>query len=175
MARLSTPHRYGSVAVGIHCLSALLILALMISGNLSAETETAQSKLVILRLHAVCGLSIVCLTLLRLVWWWRVDNKPVSVAMPRWQARSAHAVHVLLYVVMLGMGASGIGMLVLSGAGDSLFGGASAPLPDFWQYAPRRPHGLGARILVALIVLHVGAALYHQMVLRDGLLRRMWF
>ena len=95
--------------------------------------------------------------------------------MPRWQARSARAVHVLLYAVILGMGASGIGMLVLSGAGDSLFDAASAPLPDFWQYAPRKPHSFGAKFLIALLVLHVGAALYHQMVLRDGLIRRMWF
>ncbi|MBM3529390.1 MAG: hypothetical protein FJX62_14970 [Alphaproteobacteria bacterium] len=31
------------------------------------------------------------------------------------------------------------------------------------------------RVLVALLALHVGAALYHHFVRRDGLLRRMWF
>lgn len=29
--------------------------------------------------------------------------------------------------------------------------------------------------LMALIALHVAAALYHRFVLKDGLLRRMWF
>ncbi|MDO9296294.1 cytochrome b [Bradyrhizobium sp.] len=48
-------------------------------------------------------------------------------------------------------------------------------MPDFSKYSPRAPHGIGARLLIALVVLHVGAALYHQFGRRDGLLRRMWF
>jgi cytochrome b561 len=39
----------------------------------------------------------------------------------------------------------------------------------------RIAHGLIATLLVALIVLHIAAAIYHQVVLKDGLLRRMWF
>ena len=84
-------------------------------------------------------------------------------------------VHVLFYVVILGMIASGIGMIALSGAAPLIFGGESAQLPDFWKYPPRLPHAIGARVLVALLVLHVGAALYHHFVRRDGLLWRMWF
>jgi cytochrome b561 len=34
-------------------------------------------------------------------------------------------------------------------------------------------HGLAAFLLVALVGLHVGAALYHQYIRRDGVLRRM--
>jgi cytochrome b561 len=84
-------------------------------------------------------------------------------------------VHVLFYVVILGMIASGIGMMALSGAAVLMFGGESALLPDFWNYPPRIPHGIGARLLLVLLMLHVGAALYHQFVRRDGLLCRMWF
>lgn len=73
------------------------------------------------------------------------------------------------------MAASGIGMLALSGAGAILFAGASGTLPDFWAYPPRVPHGIGAWLLVTLFVLHAGAALYHQFVKRDRLLRRMAF
>ncbi len=82
--------------------------------------------------------------------------------------------HLLFYVVILGMIASGIGIMVLSGAGSIIFGQGGV-LPDFWKFAPRVPHGIGARLLFALLVLHVGAALYHHVVLRDGLLWRMWF
>jgi cytochrome b561 len=84
-------------------------------------------------------------------------------------------VHFLFYVVTLGMIASGVGMMVLSGAAPVIFGGEGAPLPDFWKYPPRVPHGIGARLLVALLLLHVGAALHHHFVRRDGLLRRMRF
>ena len=95
--------------------------------------------------------------------------------MPRWQDRAARAVHVLFYVVILGMTASGIGMLALSGAAAVIFDGGGAALPNFHDYPPRVPHGLGARLLLALFVVHAGAALHHHFILRDGLLARMWF
>ena len=66
-------------------------------------------------------------------------------------------------------------MFVLSGAGAILFGGAEGQLPDFWDYKPRIPHGIGARLMVALFFFHAGAAVYHHFVKSDGLLSRMWF
>jgi cytochrome b561 len=65
--------------------------------------------------------------------------------------------------------------MALSGAAPMIFGGEGALLPDFWKFPPRVPHGFGARLLLALVVFHAGAALYHQFVRRDRVLRRMWF
>jgi cytochrome b561 len=47
--------------------------------------------------------------------------------------------------------------------------------PDFWVFPVRSVHYLISRLLLAFIALHVAGALYHTVVLRDGLLRRMWF
>ncbi|GJL94781.1 MAG: hypothetical protein DHS20C05_11860 [Hyphococcus sp.] len=95
--------------------------------------------------------------------------------MPTWQDRGARAVHFIFYVVILDMVASGIGMLALSSAAPIIFGGATNTLRNFMDYKPHIPHGLGARIMVALFVFHAGASLYHQFIVRDGLLGRMWF
>jgi cytochrome b561 len=84
-------------------------------------------------------------------------------------------VHVAFYIVVFGMVASGIGMIILSGAAPAVFGAPGAVLPNFTDYPPRMPHGLGAFLLVALLVLHAGAALYRQFIRGDGLLRRMWY
>jgi len=73
------------------------------------------------------------------------------------------------------MAASGIGMLILSGAGPIIFGADATTLPDFWEYNPRTPHGIGARVVVALLVLHTGAALHHHFFKKDRLLQRMWY
>jgi cytochrome b561 len=170
----STPYRYGRVAVAIHWASALLIAALLASGFRAANTLDPAAKAAILRAHAVIGLAILALTLARLGWWF-IDAKPGIVAGTRpFMSRAAGSVHALLYIVVLGMAASGIGLLALSGAGTLLLAGAPGTLPDFWAYPPRVPHGIGARMLVALIVLHTVAAFYHQVVKRDGLLGRMW-
>lgn len=126
--------------------------------------------------HVPLGVLVLLLTLFRLFWWWRVDQKPHPVAGdPAWQTFSAKAIHVLFYIVILGMAASGIGMLALSGAGAILFSSAAGPLPDFTAFLPRVPHGLGGRLMVALFTLHAGAALYHHFIKKDGLIWRMWF
>jgi cytochrome b561 len=170
----STTERYGAVAIAIHWISAILIIALIISGFRIANIADAGAKAPLLRLHAMAGISILILTLARIVWWYFADDKPLPVGgTPALQRRLAGAVHALFYVVILGMVASGIGMMVLSGAGAILFANAPGLLPDFWNYPPRIPHGIGGRLLAALLVLHVGAAFYHHFVRRDRLLARI--
>jgi len=176
MALKSTPDHYGTVAVSIHWVTAVLILILIASGFRASDAVDPAAKLVILRLHVPVALGVLALTMLRIVWWWGLDRKPAPVVgSPHWQERSAQAVHVLFYVVVLAMIASGVAMTALSGAAPMIFGGEGALLPDFSKYPPRLPHGIGARLLVALLVLHVGAAVYHHFVRRDSLLWRMWF
>jgi cytochrome b561 len=168
----SSPDRYGRVAITIHWISAVLILGLMIAGFRAADMTDPVAKAALLRIHAPMG--TVVLTLARLGWWLLADRKPEEPAgMPPLQALAAKAVHGLLYVAILGLAASGIAMMVLSGAGEVLFGDAPGPLPDFWDYTPRYGHAAMAFLLAALLALHVGAALYHQMILKDRLRARM--
>jgi cytochrome b561 len=176
MTRKSSSTAYGAVAVGIHWLTVLLIVALLGSGMLADETSDPAAKARILTAHAPMGIAVLLLTLARLIWWWRFDTHPEPLGGdPAWQIKAAKAVHGLLYLVVLAMTASGIGLFVLSGAGDIIFGGAPGPLPDFNEFAPRLPHGIGAQLLLVLFVAHAGAALYHHFVKRDATLRRMWF
>ena len=172
----STNAKYGTVAVAIHWLSAIAIFALLGSGFRAASLTESVGKASVLSVHVTLGVLVLTLTLARVAWWIFADRKPSQSATgPGWQIASAKLVHVLFYVVIFGMAASGIGMMLLSGAAEVLFGGAEGALPSFWDYAPRVPHGFGARAMVALLVLHVGAALYHHFILKDGLIRRMWF
>lgn len=171
--RKSTPDHYGSVAVAIHWLSALLILGLLVAGLVAANIDDSDRKALLLAVHMVVGITVLLLTLFRIAWWWFADRKPDPVAgMPRWQEASARAVHILLYVVVLVLAVSGIALVITSEAVPVLFGGDGA-LPDFWDFTPRLPHRVLAFTLIGLIVLHVGAAIYHQVVMKDRLLDRM--
>jgi cytochrome b561 len=169
----STTH-YGTVAIIIHWLSALLILMLIGSGFRATSMVDLVAKTTMLKLHLPLGIAILLLTIGRMGWWMFVDRKPVSLPMPRWQDRASSTVHLLFYVVIFGMAASGIGMMVLSGAGPIVFGGDAASLPNFDDYLPRTPHGIGARFILLLFVMHVGAALYHHIFKKDGIINRMW-
>jgi cytochrome b561 len=174
MALKSTQDRYGGVAIAIHWLAAVLIVTLLVTGFRVSGAADAASKAAFLRFHAVIGIAILALTLGRIAWWWFADKKPLPVGgQPPLLGRAGSAVHLLSYILIIGIAASGIGMMVLSGAGPIVFGGASGVLPDFWNYPPRIPHGIGVRVLIALLILHVSGALYHHFIRGDRLLARM--
>ena len=83
------------------------------------------------------------------------------------------ATHYGLYTVILVMVSSGIATVILSGGGAQLAGAAPLPLPDFTLAPPFTVHGMLARVLIVLLIGHIGAALWHQFVRRDRLLARM--
>ena len=77
-------------------------------------------------------------------------------------------------ILLIGMAASGLGLFQQANL-PAVFNG-TVPYPqDFFQYLPRVGHGLISTVLLLLILLHFGAAMYHQFIRRDNLLSRMWF
>jgi len=170
----SSPERYGRMAIALHWTTAALIIGLMISGFRAASTIDIAEKASLLRIHAPVGMAVLALTLARIAWWRLADVKPLEPAgMSRLQAIGAKAVHGLLYAVILGMVGSGIALFVMSGAGAILAGNAPGPLPDFWSFPPRYGHATMVRLMLLLLLLHLGAALYHQFIRKDRLFARM--
>ncbi|MFN3685932.1 cytochrome b [Salinarimonas sp.] len=174
MTMRSTQERYGSVAIALHWGSAGAILALVPMGFAMQATEGA-ARVGLYRAHVAIGLLALALTLARVAW--RVfgeRERPATLPAPEWQRRAARIVHGALIVALLALGVSGIGMMVLSGAGAPLFGEGLAPLPGaFDAYPPRALHGRVAIVLLALLALHVAGALMHHLVVRDATLTRM--
>ncbi|WP_431271019.1 cytochrome b [Dankookia sp. P2] len=125
--------------------------------------------------HAGLGALVMGLSMLRLLW--RAANlRPVDPpGTPAWQARAAHLAHGALYATTLAVPLTGI--LEPLGAGPSLR--ALRPDPHARSLHPAlRPllgeaHELLAHLLLLVVAAHVAAALWHHLVLRDGVLRRM--
>ena len=172
MAVKSTSNRYGSVAIAIHWSSAMAVILTFVAGFVVAETVPPGQGAPILLLHITLCLIVFALTVLRILWWLLADKQPRAPAdQPRWQIWAAQAVHLGLYVLLVLMASSGITTLILSGALPTLLSGG--PVPDFSALIPRIAHGVMSKILLALFVMHVGAAIYHQTIRRDHLLARM--
>jgi cytochrome b561 len=87
----------------------------------------------------------------------------------------AWASHRLFYVLVIAMAGSGIAMALQAGLFGIVYGGEGTLPPDLWIYPVRSLHYVISRLLMALIALHIAGALFHTFVLRDGLLRRMFF
>ena len=80
------------------------------------------------------------------------------------------------YLMIAGLAPTGRTTARLMGLFPIVYGGSTEALPaELATFAPHLAHGFIALMLVALIALHIAAALYQQAVLKDGLLRRMWF
>jgi len=74
------------------------------------------------------------------------------------------------------MTVSGMALSLQSGLISLVFRESGTPLPaDFFAFTSRMLHGFIAPALMLLVVLHVGAALHHQLILKDNLLARMWY
>jgi cytochrome b561 len=173
MSARSSATRYGSVAIAIHWLTALLIVLLFVTG-LSAAGQTDESvKIALLRAHVPLGIAALLLTLFRVAWWLAADRRRPAMRadQPGWQKAMAKAVHFGLYLVILVSATSGIATIVLSGALPAIIAGTA--LPDFNTVLPRAVHGVAFRIMLVLLALHFGAALYHQFIRRDHLMARM--
>jgi cytochrome b561 len=174
MALKSSPHRYGAVPIAIHWLSAAAILVMLGTGLTAANTTDPTALAGILAVHVSVGIAVLILTLLRIGWWLAVDRRPADKeGLPGWQATLSHIVHYGLYGVVVLMLASGVALALLSGVIPRLFNGSLAVLPDFTEYPPFFAHNIASRLLIGLVAVHVGAALYHQLWRQDRLLARM--
>lgn len=170
----TTSVKYGRVAITNHWLSAALISGMFVAGIVAAETIYPDQKAATLRIHAPVGLAVLALTLLRIVWWLFADKKLVAVpGQPHWRALASRWLHRFMYLCIFAMTGSGIWLLNVSGAGETIFQSAVRPMPEFETFAAYQMHSTVALIFEALFVLHVLAALYHQFIRKDCLLARM--
>ena len=170
------PSRYHPALVALHWALALLIIAALALGALVMAKIPNHDpiKVEALRSHMAGGVLILLLTVVRFVVR-GVTQHPASASTgARSLDRLAWASHRLLYVAVLGMAASGFVMALQSDLPTVLSERGALPA-DFWVFPVRTVHYLISRLLMALIALHVAGALYHTLILRDGLLKRMGF
>lgn len=170
------PKRYHPALVALHWITAILLIMALLGGtfNMAPMPNSDPAKLDILRLHMIIGGAALIMLLLRVIIRARSAHPAPVDSGSVVRNKIARLAHIALYVFAIAMALSGIALSRASGLPDAVFGGA--PLPDsFWDFAPRYIHGVLAKLLGALILLHIGAALWHQFIRRDGIFARMWF
>lgn len=159
----------------LHWSMAIAILAMLFIG--AAMVVSLRHREVLLDLHRPLGLAILLLALVRLINRWRHAPPPLPDDLPRIQAWAAKTSHVLLYALMLAMPLIGWAMLSAGAYPVVVFGGVNLPaiLPHSpWLYGILRPlHGVLAYLLFFTILAHIGAALYHAWLRRDGVFEQM--
>jgi len=180
MAMAPAPVRYGGVSQALHWLVAVLIVVQFVLASLAEAAQDAGSLLGALTWfarHKSVGMTILMLACIRLVWRLAHPPPPLPEAMPAWERMAARISHLLLYVLLFAMPISGWLMSSAANFPVSWFG--LFTWPDLVAAGDARKelfeavHEVQAKILFALAVLHVAAALKHHIHDRDDVFVRM--
>jgi cytochrome b561 len=168
--------RYHPILVVLHWILAFLIIAALSLGAVVMVKipNTDPMKFEALRSHMLGGMAIVFLMVIRLIIRSRTQHPPAASTGSSGLDRLATISHRVLYIAVFGMGVSGLIMALQTDLPHILFVGGNLP-PDFWLYPIRSVHYVFSRLLLVSIALHIAGAMYHAVVLRDGLLKRMFF
>jgi cytochrome b561 len=170
------PARYDGVAIALHWLTALFVIGLAGVGFWMTDLKPSPTKIEVHNWHKWFGLTVLALTAVRLAW--RATHRPPPLLVASRAKRAlAHAVHGLLYLLLLAMPLTG--WLMNSAAGFPLTWFGLFRVPPLIERSReafelwRDVHAVLAVVLLALVALHVAAALKHRFVDRDATLARM--
>ncbi|WP_027615580.1 MULTISPECIES: cytochrome b [unclassified Pseudomonas] len=169
------PQHFNLTARFLHWVMAIAIMAMLFIGVAMMTSLTLRP--VLIDVHQPLGIAILCLALARLV---NRLCRPVPMlpaSIPRWQVAAAHLSHILLYLLMVGLPL--LGWAVRSAGNWPVILVGTWSLPAIVPESPvlyawfRLAHGALAWLLFAIILGHLGAALMHAWVLRDGVFSSM--
>jgi len=178
----ATPHlRYDPVAVTLHWLIALAIIAMIPLGFFMGDLPISI-RFDAYAFHKSLGLTVLALSIFRLIW--RFMNPPPALpdGMKPIEKRLAHAAHWLLYCLMVAMPLTGWLMVSASKKYPTVFfwmgevpfipmpAGIDGKATAEWFEEIHELLAIGA---IALISLHLFAALKHHFIYKDTTLTRM--
>lgn len=176
--RTETP-RYTGVAIALHWIIAIAIIANIGFAMLTEDLSRAE-RVMYMGWHKALGITILVLSVSRLVW--RLMNRPprAPATSPDWQNAAAGALHWLFYILMIGIPLGG--WIMVSAAETfrpftwfGLFPVPALPIGPNEELSETVSgwHELLGTAMIPLMLLHIGAALKHQFWDKDNLLARM--
>jgi cytochrome b561 len=160
--------RYSNVAVAFHWVTALLVLFQIWLGLSFADMERGPERSNLFTWHRTMGALILLIVLARLTYRLMNPPPPYPPELPRWERVAGTWNHRLFYLLLIALPIGGL--LAVSGHTPgptiTLLGGIAIPkVPGISEQLGEIAggiHSAAAWALIALIVLHVAAALKHQ-------------
>lgn len=172
---MSAIKRYAPSLVALHWLLAVAIFGAFVMGAfvLDDMKNDVPEKVLLLKLHIVGGLSILVLTILRLIVRLKTGKpEPVVTDNPKMDKVGTGVQH-LLYALTFVAALSGMALSIKADLMAILFKNAGALPADFEGFAAHGVHGAMAFTLIGFTLVHVAGALKHQFILKNNMLARM--
>ena len=169
--------RYSAAYQLLHWATALLMFAVVGIGVFCAyQAPGTEPRRSLLEIHKSIGLTILALTLLRLLCRALIKAPPFPNGMSAVQRLGAGLAHASLYALLLYMPVTGYLQSAFGGYHLGWFGldiPRLVPLDKPLTRTTEELHDLGQWVLYAVFALHLAAVIWHHFVKRDGVLARM--
>jgi cytochrome b561 len=170
---------YGTVARILHWLTVVLVgVTIPVAFLMTSELQDRALQDALFVFHKGIGPIILLVVIMRILWRLFHGAPALPTTLPRFQQIVSKIVHIGLYVGLLTMAVSGYVRVITGGFPIELLNAVGVPplLPrnEVVAETAKMIHRSAAWGLLGLIALHVAAALYHQFVMRDGIMARMW-
>lgn len=169
--------RYDAPTLILHWLVALLIVAAFVVVHVAGELPRGPERIAVMDLHKSLGVTIFALVLVRMVWRLSHSAPALPAGTPPWMELAAKLGHLALYGLMIAVPLSGVLMTEAKGREIAVWGLFTLPVviaPDkTLGHDLEELHEVVGNLLIILAGLHAAVALFHQFVLKDGLLARM--
>jgi cytochrome b561 len=175
--RLESASAYNTPARLFHWITALLLLVQYVLAWTMPDVHRDTKPVGLIAWHLGVGVAIVLLVFVRLLWRSMHAAPPEPATLPAALRALGRYTHWLLYLLLIAVPLMGWANASSRDWSVTLF--ASIPMPPLSPTGSPVGHALGdwhrvfAWVLLALVGLHVSAALFHQFVLRDNTLARM--
>ncbi len=172
----NTENSYGTIAKILHWTISIMMICLICVGFIMSNMEPSPEKYQLYKVHKATGVIVLLLVIFRIIW--KLSNKTVQLPsdISSLIKFGAKITHYLQYLFMLLMPISGILMSTFSGKEIPVFG--LFTIPTFEKNSELagifyKIHVTAIWFFIAVIILHIGAALYHHFIRKDQVLMRM--
>lgn len=173
---MSSPTQYDPIAKSLHWLMAFLIIGLWCVGLTMEEMPKGDLRSQIIGMHKAFGVVVLALVVVRLAWRATHTAPALPASMPKLEQLGAKLGHLALYGLMIALPVDGILMSQSGGRDVNVFGFVLPTLVEKNEQMKHfygEGHELMAWALAVVLVVHVGAAIRHHVMLKDDVMRRM--
>jgi cytochrome b561 len=174
----NTPSRYGFVAKALHWLIVIGIVAQYLLAEAQGDERGSAGTMTSMDWHVSIGVTLLALALVRVLWSASNTTPELPASMRRFERLLAAGGHIALYALLFAIPVSGWLLTSVEGEALRIFGWFDLPAlvpagTEEREHLVEEVHEILFNALFAIAVLHVLAALKHQFIDRDGVLKRM--
>jgi cytochrome b561 len=169
------PKGYDNVTKILHWLIFLAVASQYAVGEFMPHIGRKTEEAGLVWVHIVLGGAVLGLIVIAILW--RLTHPVAQLPeLPPWQRISAMLTHWALYLLILVMTLLGWAAANFRGWPVTILGVPLPPLAkkgDSWAHTAGDIHTFLVNVLLALVILHAAAALYHWLFLRDKVMKRI--